>query len=136
MIKTSIGHLVYHVNPANHAWYKATFGFLGWGVIMDAHGFLGFANGDTSLWFAPVIKPDQINDYDGAGLNHIALSAQSIEDVDATVAHLKSREIDNLFQTPQHRPDFAGPGKTYYQVMFKSPDGLLFEVVYTGPYAP
>jgi hypothetical protein len=26
-----------------------------------------------------------------------------------------------------------GPGETYYQVMFTSPDGVLFEVVYTGP---
>ncbi len=36
--------------------------------------------------------------------------------------------------TPRHRPEFSqGPDQTYYQVMFESPDRVLFEVVYTGP---
>ena len=39
-----------------------------------------------------------------------------------------------LFETPRHRPEFAeSDGHTYYQVMFASPDGILFEIVYVGP---
>jgi hypothetical protein len=41
-----------------------------------------------------------------------------------------------LFDTPRHRPDFSqSPDHTYYQIMFESPDRILFEVVYTGPLA-
>ena len=48
--------------------------------------------------------------------------------------------VELVFETPHHRPEIiagtGGPeGFTYYQVMFASPDNLLFEVVYTGPKA-
>ena len=61
-------------------------------------------------------------------------------DVDAAVDYLRERGITPLFETPRHRPEIiegtGGPdGHTYYQVMFASPDNLLFEVVYTGPKA-
>ena len=55
-------------------------------------------------------------------------------DVDATVGYLEKQGVAALFETPRHRPDFAtSETDTYYQVMFESPDGVLFEVVYTGP---
>jgi hypothetical protein len=54
--------------------------------------------------------------------------------VDEMVAYLKAHGTPSLFGTPRHRPDFSsGSGQTYYQVMFESPDRVLFEVVYTGP---
>ena len=38
--------------------------------------------------------------------------------------------------TPRHRPEFsASEHDTYYQIMFESPDRVLFEVVYEGPKA-
>ena len=53
---------------------------------------------------------------------------------DATVAYLNSHGVDCLFETPRHRPDFShSESDTYYQVMFPSPDGILFEHVYIGP---
>jgi catechol 2,3-dioxygenase-like lactoylglutathione lyase family enzyme len=68
------------------------------------------------------------------GLNHLGIAAESIADVDATVRYLEDRGIPALFETPRHRPDFSQDEKsTYYQVMFESPDRILFEVVYTGP---
>ena len=73
------------------------------------------------------------NDYDGPGMNHVAIAAASQADVDATVGYLHDRGIEVLFDTPRHRPEFSGEGTTYYQVMFESPDRVLFEVVYTGP---
>jgi len=54
--------------------------------------------------------------------------------VDATVDYLKSHGVEALFETPRHRPEFSQkPDQTYCQVMFASPDCVLFEVVYSGP---
>ena len=54
--------------------------------------------------------------------------------MDATAEYLTKLGIAALFETPRHRAEFsAGEGQTYYQVMFESPDRILFEVVYTGP---
>jgi len=86
-----------------------------------------------TLWFIGEVK-DAANDYDGPGVNHIAIGAQSQAEVDATAAYLSGRGVPALFETPRHRPEFSqGPDQTYYQVMFESPDRVLFEVVYTGP---
>ncbi len=69
-------------------------------------------------------------------MNHLAIGAETVEDVDAVADYLRQREVTALFETPRHRPDFAFmEGETYYQVMFESPDRILFEVVYTGPKA-
>ena len=88
-----------------------------------------------SLWFIGYVKPVS-NDYDGPGMNHLAFSVPAQADVDAAAAYLTARGIALLFETPRHRPDFAhGEDSTYYQVMFESPDCILFEIVYTGPKA-
>ena len=73
------------------------------------------------------------NDYDGRGMNHLAVAVEKQSDVDQAVEYLKQHKVEALFETPRHRPEFSAPGMTYYQVMFESPDKLLFEVVYTGP---
>ncbi len=50
------------------------------------------------------------------------------------VNYLRERNIPPLFDTPRHRPEFAmNEEYTYYQVMFESPDRILFEIVYMGP---
>jgi catechol 2,3-dioxygenase-like lactoylglutathione lyase family enzyme len=101
---------------------------------MDQDQFFGSgASNGASLWFIGEVK-DAANDYDGPGVNHIAIGAESQADVDSTVAYLNGRGVPALFETPRHRPEFSmGPDQTYYQVMFESPDRVLFEVVYTGP---
>jgi catechol 2,3-dioxygenase-like lactoylglutathione lyase family enzyme len=108
--------------------------FLGWQVIYDGPGMLGVADKNgSSLWFTSQVKPVS-NDYDGPGMNHLGLSTAAQADVDATVAYLKERGVESLFETPRHRPEFAGsPDQTYYQVMFETPDRVLLEVVYIGP---
>jgi catechol 2,3-dioxygenase-like lactoylglutathione lyase family enzyme len=133
-MQTRLYHLQVNVRPANLPFYTDLMGFLGWSTLMANEAILGVgaANG-ASLWFVAETK-DVANDYDGPGMNHIGIGADSIADVDATVAYLKQHNIPALFETPRHRPEFAGgPDQTYYQVMFESPDKLLFEVVYTGP---
>lgn len=133
MIHSRLGHLVLHVTQNNLSFYKELMIFLGWPVMYDDPQV--FAAGDhnkISLWFECAPKTVS-NDYDGPGMNHLGFSVDSIIDVDKTVAWLRERGIPPLFETPRHRPEFSSPGNTYYQVMFESPDRVLFEVVYTGP---
>ncbi len=134
MVKSSIGHLQINVNPQNLPFYKDLLCFLGWDVWYDDPNMLGLGGEQgSSLWFAGLAKPVG-NDYDGVGMNHIALAVSSPADVDQAAAFLVAKGVKALFETPRHRPDFcSGPEKDYYQVMFESPDRVLFEVVYTGP---
>ncbi len=133
-MNTKIGHLQVNVDPKNQPFYKDLFDFLGWSVLYQDENMLGVGDPHgCGLWFVPGLKQAG-NDYDGIGTNHIAIAAGTQAEVDQTVDYLKARGIAALFNTPCHRPDFSsGPDETYYQVMFASPDNLLFEVVYTGP---
>lgn len=133
-MKSNVGHLQININPQNLPFYTELFSFLDWSILYQDENMLGVGcEKETSLWFAPVTK-DHTNDYDGAGMNHLAISVASQADVDAAVKFLADHSVPALFETPRHRPEFsAGPENTYYQVMFESPDRILFEIVYTGP---
>lgn len=132
-MQTSLAHLQVNIDPANAAFYKDMLGFLGWQTLYEGDGMLGLgAANEASLWFVGGLK-DVTNDYDGPGTNHIGIGAQSVADVDAAAAYLKEQGISALFETPRHRPEFSDENSTYYQVMFESPDRVLFEIVYTGP---
>jgi catechol 2,3-dioxygenase-like lactoylglutathione lyase family enzyme len=133
-VETHLGHIQVNVNADNVPFYKDLMTFLGWRVIAEDDGFLGVLGGNNaSLWFAGGAKAVD-NDYDGPGINHLAIGTAAQGDVDAAAEYLRGKGVELLFDTPQHRPDFAGDGpNTYYQVMFESPDHILWEVVYTGP---
>ena len=131
---TRLGHIQFNVRPENVPFYRDLTAFLGWQAIYDEHGMLGVAGerGD-SLWFIGQAK-EVGNDYDGPGMNHLAFATATQADVDATARYLRERDVDLLFETPRHRPEFSqSPDHTYYQVMFETPDRILLEVVYTGP---
>jgi len=136
MIKSNIGHVAYNINPANARFYRNLMTFLGWSPIFEQEGILGVADKKgASLWFMGMPKAVN-NDYDGPGVNHLAFSVPMQSDVDAAVAYLKAAGVIPLFDTPRHRPEFSRSAEdTYYQVMFESPDRILFEIVYTGPKA-
>jgi catechol 2,3-dioxygenase-like lactoylglutathione lyase family enzyme len=133
-MRTFLAHVEIKVSPANLAFYKEFFAFAGWPVLHEDGHILGLGGtGDDSLWFAADAN-GAANDHDGPGMNHLGIGAPSIADVDTVVGWLKAKGMPALFETPRHRPEFAaGPDQTYYQVMFETPDGILFEVVYTGP---
>ena len=133
-METFLHHMQINVRASNMGFYRELMAFLGWHTLMDGDGFLGVGCADrASLWFIGETK-DVANDYDGPGTNHVAIGAPSQADVDAACAYLAKNKIPALFETPRHRPEFSGgPDNTYYQVMFESPDKILFEVVYTGP---
>ena len=133
-MKSGLAHLVFGIEPANLPFYKDLLTFLGWTIFFDGYGMIGASGkGACSLWFGPNLK-SHANNYDGPGLNHLAIGVESIADVNATVEYVQKLGIPALFETPRHRPDFShSESDTYYQVMFESPDRILFEVVYTGP---
>ena len=133
-MKANLGHLQINVDPKNQVFYQELFKFLEWQVLYQDEQILGVGDANQcGLWFVPGLKADA-NDYDGIGMNHLAISVANQADVDAAVDYLKAHNVEALFNTPCHRPEFSdGPELTYYQVMFRSPDNILFEVVYTGP---
>jgi catechol 2,3-dioxygenase-like lactoylglutathione lyase family enzyme len=133
-MQTHFAHIQFNVQPANLSFYKDLMAVLGWQAIFDIEGMLGVAaQSGGSLWFVGNVK-EVSNDYDGPGMNHLAFGAASQADVDTVAASLAERGVELLFETPRHRAEFAhSDDQTYYQVMFESPDRILFEVVYTGP---
>lgn len=135
-MKSNVGHFQINVNPKNISFYKDLMNFLGWSVVYEDPGMVGVADDrGVSLWFTSPLK-EGCNDYDQMGMNHIGISVPTQSDVDQVVNYLHDHAIPPLFDTPRHRPDFCpAPDRTYYQVMFETPDRILYEVVYTGPKA-
>jgi hypothetical protein len=125
---------LFSIDDKNHGFYRDLFTFLGWKILFEAEGILGIADSNhTSVWFGNATKA-VANDYDGPGLNHFAIHTTTQAEVDQAAAYLAERGIAHLFETPRHRPEFAGgEHATYYQVMFETPDCILAEIVYIGP---
>jgi catechol 2,3-dioxygenase-like lactoylglutathione lyase family enzyme len=133
-VNTHLGHLVFFGDPKNVGFYKDLFDFLGWKSIYDEGGIFGTTDGrGCDLWFEGESNGAQ-NDYNGAGLNHLAVITENQADVDATATYLRDKGAELLFGTPCDRPEHAeSENHRYYSAMFESPDRILFEVVYTGP---
>jgi catechol 2,3-dioxygenase-like lactoylglutathione lyase family enzyme len=134
-MRSGIGHIQFVVKSDNLAFYKDLFSFLGWSEIWYGEGEgLGVSgsNGE-SFWFMAGGN-GAANDYDGPGVNHVAVAVEEQTDVDTAGAFLTKGGTAMLFETPRHRPDFAESElDTYYQIMFETPDRFLLEIVYTGP---
>ena len=133
-MKSQVAHIEVKIDSANAPFYKDLFTFIGWSTLYEDDTILGVGGAnEISIWFSGGANGTK-NDYDGRGVNHIGIGAESIADVDALAGYLKGKGVAALFETPRHRPDFASSeSETYYQVMFESPDKVLLEFVYTGP---
>lgn len=132
-MQTKLGHILFSVAPEHLAFYRDLLQFLGWRIIYTDETMLGVADvNETSFWFGLHTKTGS-NDYDNPGINHLAIHTTTQAEVDQVVGYLTDHGVPALFETPRHRPEFSSEGQTYYQVMFESPDRVLFEVVYTGP---
>jgi catechol 2,3-dioxygenase-like lactoylglutathione lyase family enzyme len=132
-MKSSINHIQFNIDFENSIFYRELFTFLGWSLIFEAHGMMGFKSGKNGdVWFINSMKQEQ-TDYDKIGMNHISIGVKEQLNVDEVVSFLATKNVKCLFETPRHRPEFSqGTDQTYYQVMFTSPDNILFEVVYVG----
>ncbi len=133
-MKSYFYHLQININYSHVEFYKKLMAFLGGLAIFEQKYVIGFkseSNGD--LWFTKSLKV-RLNDYDNIGVNHISIRVENQKDIVETAAFLKKQKTNCLFKTPRHRPEFSSSNnETYYQVMFESPDKILFEVVYIGP---
>ena len=107
--------------------------FLGWSVIFADKNVIGYKSGqEGDLWFVESNKKELV-DYDCIGVNHISIRVCNQNDVDQVALFLQKKNVKMLFDTPKHRPEFvSNPKETYYQIMFKSADNILFEIVYIG----
>ena len=132
-LQTHLGHLVFFTAPANVGFYKDLFEFLGWTTTYDEGGIFGTTDGGKcTLWFEGLANGAQ-NDYEGAGLNHLAVITKTQADVDTAVTYLRDKGVELLFGTPCDRPEHADSAQhAYYSAMFESPDRILLEIVYTG----
>ena len=131
-MKSFLNHLQINIDLKNIGFYKNLMTFLGWKKVLDEPTMAGFSDGsESSVWFMQK-KKNINNDYDGTGVNHIGIGVSAVADVDHAADYLKKNGITLLFGTPKLRPEFSGPKGTYYQVMFESPDRILFEIVYSG----
>lgn len=132
-MRSGLSHIQFNVRAENVPYYKDLFTFLGWSIEHEDDGIVGLSGTHgESFWFTGEAK-DVANNYDGPGVNHLAIGAESQADVDTAAAHLTGQGVELLFETPRHRPEFSGDDNTYYQIMFETPDRILLEFVYTGP---
>lgn len=134
-MKTKFGHILFNILPDHQEFYAQLFEFLGWKELYRDREYMGLGNDHgESLWFTTPNKlQHSSNDYDGPGINHVAIQAESISDIELVANFLPQIGAVSLFGTPCHRPEFSPNAEsTYFQVMFQSPDNILFEVVYTG----
>ncbi len=132
-MKSYIYHLQLNISFANLAFYKGLFAFLGWSIIFETLDTIGFkSNHNGDLWFVDNSSMEKL-DYDKKGMNHLSIRVEKQSNLDQVVSYLKENNIESLFDTPRHRPEFtSAQNETYYQVMFATPDNLLFEIVYIG----
>ena len=133
-MKSKMGHIQVNIDTNNLPFYQDLFNFLGWAVLYQDETTLGVGDENrTGLWFVDCLKEAR-NNYDGTGMNHLAIAVSKQSEVDEAVAYLQKNGVKALFNTPCHRPEFCHkPDETYYQVMFESPDHILLEVVFKGP---
>ena len=133
-MKSHFYHIQVNIDFKNISFYKDLLFFLGWSVIFETSDTIGFKSGENGdLWFVDSQKKEQ-TDYDKMGMNHLSVRVEKQPDLDRLISYLKEKQILPLFGTPKHRSEFtSNKNETYYQVMFVSPDNILFEIVYIGP---
>ncbi|MCA9381278.1 hypothetical protein KC678_03365 [Candidatus Dojkabacteria bacterium] len=127
-------HIQFNIDfSKNITFYKELMNFLGWSIIFETEDTIGYKS-DVSgdIWFVDSEK-EGTQDYDEKGFNHFAIKVEEQKDIDEIVQFLEEKNRSTLFDTPRYRPEFVdSEEETYYQVMFESPDKILFEIVYIG----
>lgn len=130
-MKSAFYHLQINICFEFLDFYKLLFERLGWSAIFETENVVGFTSGQNGdIWFVDTTE-NGTADYDQRGVNHISIKVEKAKHVDEIVTFLESQKVKPLFDTPRHRPEFArDASQTYYQVMFKTVDNILFEIVY------
>src|SRR5215204_3385564 len=106
-MQTHLTHIQFNVQPTNLPFYKDLLAFLGWQTLYETEGMLGVADTNgVSFWFVGQVNQAN-NNYDGPGVNHLAVGVPSQADVDDAATYLAGRGVALLFETPRHRAEFT-----------------------------
>lgn len=121
---------------ASRPLYELFLGHCGFTLKSAGDDWAGFGLGDKrypciTLLQARGEKAGRKHDRYTSGLHHLALRANSREDVDALHAKLVAFGA-TILDPPADYPAY-GPG--YYAVFFADPDGMKLEYVFTPPAA-
>ena len=121
---------------ASRPLYELFLGHCGFTLKSAGDDWAGFGLGDKrypciTLLQARGENAGRKHDRYTSGLHHLALRANSREDVDALHAKLVAFRA-TILDPPADYPDY-GPG--YYAVFFADPDGIKLEYVFTPPEA-
>lgn len=132
-MKSHLYHIQVNIDFKNLLFYKDLFTFMGWTTIFETDDTIGFNSKKSGdVWFVDSDKKEQ-TDYDKLGMNHLAIRVENQKDIDELTTFIKGKGLEPKFETPRHRSEFSSsPDETYYQVMFVSPDNILFEAVFIG----
>jgi catechol 2,3-dioxygenase-like lactoylglutathione lyase family enzyme len=119
---------------ASRGFYGAILEFAGYGLEReDSRGFDWSLPGGSSIGVMRASETGATRRHDrySPGLHHLALRADSREDVDAmhrVLLGIGATVLDAPAEYPQYNR-----GRGYYAVFFADPDGLKLEFVYTPP---
>jgi len=137
------GH-VHHIDltvrdPAHsRAFYERVLGFMGYRVSkQDARGIDFDLERESGFCSIGIVRAqgagrDRAHDRYSVGLHHLALHADSRDDVDALYA-LLVRTNATVLDPPADYPQY---GAGYYAVFFADPDGLKLEYVFSPGATP
>lgn len=104
------------------AFYAPLFAFLGFEVLEEHAGAIGWTNGKTRYWIGAADAGRSSRKYrvGDVGLHHYAFQLRSRKDVDALYAYLQEAGATIVDPAGEYYDD-------YYAVFFLDPDGIKLE---------
>ena len=131
-MKVAPSHI--EINVANSKisfpFYKKLLDYLGFKIIHEEKTFIGFYNGNFSIWIGQSIDKYKKNKFHrkNPGLNHIAFNVSSKKRVNQfTKEFLEKNKVKTLYESPKAFPEYS---KNYYAVYFEDPDRIKLEIEY------
>lgn len=130
---TRFSHLEINVGDYRRSilFYDKVLRPLGWERLVCTQDFTAYCDGHLKLILCPVSSEHQKDGFHRKriGLNHIALSVSSREEVDRFYREiLQAQGIPTLYQEGPAGDD------EYYSILFEDPDRMKIEVVFAPHY--
>jgi len=117
---------------ASVPFYEALFEAMGFRLVNRREDAVDWISRYASIAIHPARPESRGRSHDryAPGLHHLALNAESREEVDAIHARMKELGAEVLDPPGEYY------GKEYYAVFFADPDGLKVEVAHTSDWSP
>jgi catechol 2,3-dioxygenase-like lactoylglutathione lyase family enzyme len=120
----NIDHISIRVSDFDRskAFYGRLFEFLGFEVLDEYPGQIGWTNGKTRFWIGAADEKGRKHKHriGDVGFHHYAFELRSRKDVDDLQAFLKEQGVEIVDPAGEYYDD-------YYAVFFLDPDGLKLE---------